>query len=93
MLDITEQLEQCKIALNENQQEIIARLATQYVNALERNIRDRFPTEIINLFEALHIFGAGMVPEESEEFEVLATRKSKFSRTITTRATLKRLRV
>ena len=41
MLDITEQLEECKIALNENQQEIIARLATQYVNALERSIRER----------------------------------------------------
>ena len=75
MLDITEQLEECKIALNENQQEIIARLATQYVNALERSIRERFPTEIINLFEALHIFGAGMVPEESEEFEVFGNKE------------------
>ena len=75
MLDITEQLEQCKIALNENQQEIIARLATQYVNALGRNIRERFPTEIINLFETLHIFGAGMVPEESEEFEVFGNKE------------------
>ena len=35
MLDITGQLEQCEIALNENQQEIIARLATQYVDPLE----------------------------------------------------------
>ena len=35
MLDITGQLEQCEIALNENQQEMIARLATQYVDPLE----------------------------------------------------------
>ena len=60
-----------EIALNENQQEMIARLTTQYVDALERNIRDRFPTEIINVLEALYIFDAGMVlEEESKEFEV-----------------------
>ena len=35
MLDITGKLEQCEIALNENQQEIIARLATQYVDPLK----------------------------------------------------------
>ena len=38
MLDITGHLEQCKIALNENQQEMIARFATQYVDSLEQNI-------------------------------------------------------
>ena len=60
-----------QIALNENQQELIARLATQYVDALERNIQDRFPTKINSVLEAFHIFDAGMVPEEeSKEFEV-----------------------
>ena len=38
MLDITGQLEHCEIALNENQHEMIAGLATQYMDALERNI-------------------------------------------------------
>ena len=71
MLDITGRLEQCEIALNESQQEMIARLAAQYVNALEQNIRERFPTEIINVLKVCHIFDAGMVPEEeSEEFDV-----------------------
>ena len=71
MLDITGQLEHCEIALNENQQEMIARLATQYEDALERNIWDGFPTKIINVLEAFHIFDAGMVPEEkSKEFKV-----------------------
>ena len=71
MLDITGQLEHCEIALNENQQEMIAGLATQYMDALERNIQDRFPTKIINVLEAFHIFDAGMVPEEkSKEFKV-----------------------
>ena len=70
MLDITGQLEHCEIALNENQQEMIARLATQYEDALERNIWDGFPTKIINVLEAFHIFDAGMVPEEqSKEFK------------------------
>ena len=50
---------------------MIARLATKYVDALELNIWDRFPTEIINVMETFHIFDTGMVPEEkSEEFEV-----------------------
>ena len=71
MLDITGRLEQCEIALNESQQEMIARLAAQYVNALEQNIRERFPTEIINVLKVCHIFDAGMfLEEESEEFEI-----------------------
>ena len=50
---------------------MIARLATQYAYALEQNIRDRFPSKIINVLEAFHIFDTGMVPEEEkEEFEV-----------------------
>ena len=71
MLDIGGQLEQWEIALNENQQEMTARLATQYVDALEQNIQDRFRTEIIHVLKVFHIFDGGMVPEEkSEEFEV-----------------------
>ena len=94
MVDIAGQLEQCEIALSENQQEMIARLATKYVDALEQSIWNRFPTEINNKLEAFHIFHAGMVPEEeSEDLRSLATRKSKFSRTITTRTTLKRPKV
>ena len=76
MIDIAGQLEQCEIALSENQQEMIARLATKYVDALEQSIRKRFPTEIINKLEAFHIFDAGMVPEEeSEEFEVFGNKE------------------
>ena len=38
---------------------------------MEQNIRDRFPSKIINVLEAFHIFHTGMVPEEkSKEFEV-----------------------
>ena len=71
MLNITGRLEQCKIVLNENQQERIARLATQYMDALEQNIQERFPTKIINVLRAFRIFDAGMVPdEESKDFEV-----------------------
>ena len=63
--------------MNENQQEMIVRLATQYVDALERNIRDRYPTKIINVLEAFHMFNAGMVPEEeSEEFKAFWQRGS-----------------
>ena len=76
LLDITGRLEQYEIALNENQQEMISRLATQYVGALEQNIRDRFPTEIINGLEAFHIFDDGMVPEEgSKDFEFFGNEK------------------
>ena len=46
-------------------------LATQYVDALEQNIQDRFCTEIIHVLKVFHIFDGGMVPEEkSEKFEV-----------------------
>ena len=77
MLDITGRLEQCEIVLNENQQETIARSATQYMNALERNIPDRFPTKIINVLEDFHIFNAGMVPEEeSGKFKVVGNKEA-----------------
>ena len=75
MLDITGRLKQCEIALNENQQ-MIPRLTTQYEGALEQNIRDRFPTKIVNGLEAFHVFDAGMVPEEeSKEFEFFGNKE------------------
>ena len=80
-------------ALNENQ-EMIARLATQYVDALEQSIQDRFPTEIINVLEAFHIFDAGIVPEEeSKEFEVFDNEEVQIFKNHYYKETLKRLRV
>ena len=50
---------------------MLARLTTQYVDALEWNIWDRFPTKIINVLEDFHIFEIGMLPEEkSKQFRV-----------------------
>ena len=50
---------------------MLARLSTQYVDALEWNIWDIFPTKIINVLEAFHIFEIGMLPKEkSKQFGV-----------------------
>ena len=50
---------------------MLARLLTQYVDALEWNIWDIFPTKIINVLEAFHIFEIGMLPKEkSKQFGV-----------------------
>ena len=41
------------------------------MDVLEPNIWDRFPTKMINVLEAFHIFDACVVPEEeSKKFEV-----------------------
>ena len=47
----------------------------QYMDALDQKIRYRFPTQIINVLEAFHIFDAVMVPEEEgEEFEIFGNK-------------------
>ena len=38
----------------------------QYMDALDQKIRDQFPTQIINVLEAFHIFDAVMVPEDRD---------------------------
>ena len=46
------------------------------MDALDQNIRDRFPTKIINVLEAFHIFDAVMVPvEEGEESEIFGNKE------------------
>ena len=46
------------------------------MDALDQNIWDRFPTKIINVLEAFHIFDAVMVPvEEGEESEIFGNKE------------------
>ena len=46
------------------------------MDALEPNIWDRFPTKMINVLEAFHIFDARVVPEEeSKKFEVFGNKE------------------
>ena len=72
--DVDGRLRRCQFDFSTFQKEMIAELATRYINALENNIRQRFPKDVVTVLEAFNIFNAEVIPNStSDEFAIYGT--------------------
>ena len=68
--DIETRLKTCNLVVDESDEEEVHSIAERYMNAMVFNIDERFPSNVMDILDALSIFNVENIPtgQESDEF-------------------------